>query len=228
VKADAKQIEYRLFGHYANSPAINERYRRNPETDFHEIVQEMIRPFRAIDRQDAKNVNFAKLYGSAAAKLSRMLNISVEEAQELINIYDAAIPEARDLMKKAMSLVKARGYVKTILGRKARFKKVKGPAWYNPDIIIEEYDRIYSALNRAIQGSAADIMKMKLLEVYNNRKLLDFHMFFTVHDDVNGDVGSVEAAKKLEELLNEQIAELKLRIPILWDVSVGENWAEAA
>lgn len=228
VKADAKQIEYRLFAHYANSPTMNERYRRNPETDFHEIVQEMIRPYRVIDRQDAKNVNFAKLYGSGAKKLSTMLNISIPEAQMLIDAYDNAIPEARVLMNQAMNLVKKRGFVRTILGRRARFKKMLVPAWYDPSKIIEEYDRIYSALNRAIQGSAADVMKLKLLEVYNNRHLLNFHMFFTVHDDVDGDVDNEQDAKKLEELLNEPIQELKLRVPILWDVAVGPNWAAAA
>jgi DNA polymerase-1 len=213
VKADAAQIEYRLFVHYSKSKRLIQRYIDDPLVDFHVEVQRMIETIRPITRQHAKGINFAKLYGSGIPKLARVLGVSEDEAAALVALYDEAFPEARELMNLAMRLARQRGFVKTILGRVARFP---------------EAQRLHSALNRVIQGTAADIMKLKLLEVYNNRKLLDLHMFFTVHDEVDGDVGSEAAAIRLKELLDEPITELGLRVPIVWETGTGTNWAAAA
>jgi DNA polymerase-1 len=212
VSADAKQIEFRLFAHYARSKKLNAIYAANPDVDFHDVVAEMIRRIREIDRDGAKTTNFARLYGSGLAKTAFTLGISTDEAQELLDDYDSAFPEARKLMNTAMQLARVRGHVKTIMGRRARF----------PEAL-----RLHSALNRVIQGSAADVMKRKLLQVYNLRKWLDLHLFFTVHDELDGDTGSNDCVQKLKQVLDEPDERLGLRIPILWDVGTGKNWAES-
>jgi DNA polymerase-1 len=211
LSADAMQIEFRLFAHYANSKRLNEAYANNPWIDFHDHVMAMLQRLVDIDRDDTKNVNFGKLFAMGRDKMRRQLDTELEIANELFDAYDQEFPEAKDLLNLSMKLARNRGYVKTLLGRRARFPT---------------QDRLHSALNRVIQGTAADIMKLKLLEVYRNRKLLNFVMFFTVHDEVDGRVPKGgNYRERMKELLNTQIEELKLRVPIMWDVKTGDNWA---
>ena len=213
IKADAAQIEFRGFVHYSKSQRLIDRYVEDPWIDFHNIVQELLQTALEIDRDDTKNINFGKLYAMGRAKMARKLGVSQQVANELFDAYDEMFPEARDLLNLTMSLARNRGWVKTILGRRARFPTD---------------DRLHSALNRIIQGTAADIMKLKLLEVYNNRKTIGLMMFFTVHDELDGQVQKgTQSGRLLAECLNTQIEELKLRVPIMWEVKSGPNWADS-
>lgn len=213
LKSDAAQIEFRLFAHYANSAKLNEAYRQNPKIDFHNLVRDMIIKVNAnFNRDRAKGINFGKLYGMGKDKLRRELELDSNDeeralADELGATYDREFPEAKRLLNSASKLADTRGYVKTYLGRRARF---------------QAKERLHSALNRVIQGTAADVMKQKILELYRERKTLEFTMRMTVHDEVDGDVPSMDAAKKVEECLNSQ--SFPFRVPILWDVEAGNNW----
>ncbi len=210
LSADADQIEYRLFAHLAKPPKVLEAYANDPATDFHNIVKEMISNIKEISRELTKDINFAKLYGAGPDKIAVMLGMSKEEAIPFIRAYDQAFPEARFLLGRASSLAEARGYVKTMLGRRARF---------------EDDAFTYAALNRVIQGTAADIMKQKLVELHNSRKETGFKLRFTVHDEVNGDVPDKEAAERVSKILNFQ--SFNTRVPITWGVGTGINWQEA-
>lgn len=219
LSADAAQIEYRIFAAKANSPTLNKAYRENPRTSYHKVVWEMVKPYREdIQYKAVKNLNFAKLYGAGVAKIAGMLGVSEEEAKEFIAAYDTAFPEVRKMLRIASDLAENRGYVKTIAGRRVRFKKgCKCPActYAGP--------RYHKALNGAIQGSAADIMKKKLVELHAERKRTGMKMRFTVHDEVNGDVPDMAAARMVDEILNRQ--SFPLRVPILWETEVGNSWA---
>jgi len=202
-KADASQIEFRGFAHYSKSSKLIQAYRDDPEIDFHEQVAQMI----SRKRKFAKNINFGKLYGMGISKMGRQMGVGPEEAEELVRIYDQKFPEARTLMNFCMGLAERRGYVKTILGRIATFP---------------EKQNLHKALNRVIQGTAADILKVKLLELYNNRKEFDLTMRFTVHDEIDGDIPDQQTSLKIKELLEEPI--LNLRVPLIWDCKTGANW----
>jgi DNA polymerase-1 len=232
LSADAKQIEYRLFGHFANSPKINEMYARDPDTKFHDMIWEMIRPFKPdILYKEIKNLNFATIYGAGLAKIALMMEFITESqfnqlkrehqgrgiphthpwlqgALEIKRIYDREIPEVKPLLAKASDMAITRGWVKTIMGRRSRFTNGQ---------------RAHKALNSIIQGSAADIMKRKLVEVYRTRKQTGVTMRMTVHDELVCDAPTLESARLVEAILNRQ--SFDLRIPILWDVKVGANWA---
>lgn len=211
IKADAAQIEFRGFVHYSKSQRLIDRYMEDPWIDFHNIVQELLQTAVEIDRDDTKNINFGKLYAMGRDKMARQLGVPQDVANALFDAYDRMFPEARELLNLSMSLAKNRGFVKTILGRRARFPSG---------------DRLHSALNRVIQGTAADIMKMKLLEVYNNRHTIGLKMFFTVHDELDGQIQKgTHAGHLLAECLNTQSRELALRVPIMWEVKSGPNWA---
>lgn len=213
LSADAAQIEYRLFAHYANSPKILEKYDADPTVSFHKIIMKMVEPFKAgIKYKSVKNLNFAKIYGAGKDKMALMLGLDRQESDMFVNIYDRMFPEVPKLLYLASEMAKLRGYVFTLLGRRARFKRT---------------DRLYSALNAVIQGTAADIMKKKLVELFRERKILNFKMRITVHDEVVGDVPDEASARRCLELLNDQSFP-QLKVPILWVCTIGKNWAECA
>jgi DNA polymerase I-like protein with 3'-5' exonuclease and polymerase domains len=245
---DAQQIEYRIFASRAQNPSVLAAYKNDPALSFHKLMHPKITKYRAdFSYSNMKNFNFMKIYGGGLVKMATMMGFITEEegeeitrarqqktspllakAREIDGIYAKEMPEAGPLMRKAMHLAmpacnkycnrndemhrlyKHRGYVKTILGRRARFPN--------------EY-KIHKALNSIIQGSAADIMKTKLVELFNLRKELSFTMRMTIHDEVTGDVPAPECADRIREVLNVQ--SLPLEVPILWSTGTGQNWAEA-
>lgn len=208
--ADASQIEYRLFAHYASAAGISgrlaEAYRNDPKLDFHELIV----TWTGLIRDHAKTVNFAKLYGGGVDRIAFLCKVATARGQEIVNQYDAEFPEAKRLMNQTMTLAERRGYVRTTLGRRRRYSAG---------------DRFYSAMNSILQGTAADIMKRKLLETYRMRKLFDLVLRFTVHDEKDGDVPGKEVLPAIQAQLNTQTT--PLHVPILWDAKVGANWQEA-
>jgi DNA polymerase I len=235
IAADAKQIEYRLFAHYAGDPRILEAYRKDPLTDYHDLVWEMT---KAIDpeiiRDEAKNVNFALVYGAGRGKVASMLGKTQEASDAFVAKYHGLFPSVSKLLNQASDRAKTRGYVHTMLGRRARFKSEwidavsKAGRPYKRQVLTPGE---HSALNRVIQGTAADINKRELIEVHRaiRRQDLDMCLRFTVHDEVDGDGpaekgAAEETLKKLAEVLNTQY--YPTRVPILWDVADGESWGK--
>jgi DNA polymerase I-like protein with 3'-5' exonuclease and polymerase domains len=228
--ADASQIEFRLFGHYSGSRKLINAYRENPRQDFHQLVADLFRQ----PRYQAKNNNFGKLYGMGRRKTALRLGLPcgcgcpdqdfwnndcheadcpAVKANAIIDEYDREFPEAKRLMRSAMRLAETRGYVKTLLGRVARFPKKQ---------------RLHAALNRVIQGSAADLFKLKLWRLYQERATLGLHKIrLLVHDEVAGDQERDPNKRRLlEECLAEQ--EIELKVPILWDTAWGKTWKDVA
>jgi DNA polymerase I len=228
---DASQIEFRLFGHYSKSKKIIGAYQEDPWKDFHQMVADIL----GQKRSEAKHNNFGKIYGMGRRKMCRRLNLACTcgcpdegfwdndnhktecpaiQGNVIIDHYDSEFPEAKRLMKSAMDLAGRRGYVHTILGRRARF----------PD-----GQRLHAALNRVIQGSAADIFKRKLLTLYRNRHTIGIHKLrMPVHDEEAGDIQRGEVyRKRLVDCFQEQEFP-ELTVPILWDIAFGKNWAECA
>ncbi|MGH7806768.1 MAG: DNA polymerase, partial [Thermodesulfobacteriota bacterium] len=139
--ADASQIEFRLFAHYAKAPLLIKAYNEDADTDFHAWVREQT----GLNRSYAKAINFMMVYGGGKEKYAREMRVSMDQSEKFFYKYNKKFPEARRLMAKAMRLARSRGYVKTLLGRRRRFSTG---------------DRLYSALNAVLQGSAADLMKL--------------------------------------------------------------------
>jgi DNA polymerase-1 len=234
LKADASQIEFRLMAHYSNSAKLLKAYRDNPDIDFHVIVQEILKSkVKNMSRKKAKNTNFGMVYAMGREKMARQLGVSQEEADELYNAYNAEFPEVKGLIKKAMARAdnpldptikgnkKARGYVRTILGRRARY--------FYTDLASGEQraaDKgLHSAFNRVNQGSAADILKLKLRDLYNERKNLGVDkLLCTVHDEFDMEVDSPDRRGPIKAFLDQDLG-LGIRVPLTWDVEVTRDWA---
>lgn len=241
--SDASQIEFRLFAHYSQSRELLEKYNNDPTTDFYNAVV----GFTGQTRQDAKVTALGSLYGMGLEKLAKSMGKSCDcgfglkckcdlpavgwvhqtncgkdpsnhvgcPAQDAIrsyNLYNEKFPAAKKLFRKVYKAADERGYVLTTLGRRARF--------------VAKY-KLHSALNRVIQGTAADILKLKLLQVYENRHTLGIHKLrYPVHDEINSDMSPDPKFRKVyEECMAESVASTS--VPILWKHGYGADWAEA-
>jgi len=210
--SDAMQIEYRLFADYARNKRVLAAYAENPLMSFHVIVHDDLKTYLPeLPYSRAKDCNFAKLYGAGKDKLAAMLALPLEEAEKVLQIYDTRFPEVKIMLRKASQLAKNRGYVHTLLGRRARFTGEQG---------------VHKALNRVIQGTAADIMKTKLIELDETSPETGLELAWTVHDEADGYVPDEESARKVADVLNRQSFP-NLKVPILWETGTGANWAEA-
>jgi DNA polymerase I-like protein with 3'-5' exonuclease and polymerase domains len=230
ICADAEQIEYRVFGHYANNPRVIQAYKDEPRLNFHSLIEGYIKPYLPhMDYDGAKTLNFATIYGAAQVKQATMLGFITEAEGEDIKakrawndprlaamktvaaIYNRELREVKPLLKKAQDLAASRGFVKTLMGRRSRF----------------EFDKRYhKALNNVIQGGSADYNKVKLVEVHKARDYTGLLLRFTVHDELDGDGRQPETLARVREVLDAQ-SWPDMRIPLLWDVKDGRNWAEA-
>lgn len=226
VSSDASQIELRIFAHYAavtrdwrrphGMPRLAEAYRQDPLVDFHDMVTAII---KVINRKYVKNVNFCKLYGGGVDKIMFTINRAIpnpadrltrDQVAEFVDIYDREFPETRWLMGVMSQVAEERRFVRTFLGRRRRF---------------EDDDRYYCAPNCVFQGTAADIMKKKILEIYRARKKIGLTMRFTVHDEKDSTSRNDNIKAEMDAVLNEQTT--PLTVPIRWNTGVGANWQEA-
>jgi len=224
LSADAQSIEYRLAAHFAEATQILKAYEADQEkldrgdltgkwVDFHKVTGDMIRPYKDLSRNIVKNANFCLVYGGGKPTLASTLGMESGESDMIHSIWHRVNPELSALPRKAEAIARKRGYVKTILGRRARFRTAEELMW------------AHAAVNYVIQGSAADIMKMKLVELHKARKYTGLLMRMTVHDEVGGDARMRETAQRVREILNRQ--SFKLKAPIVWEVETGKNWAVA-
>lgn len=209
-QSDASQIEFRLFGHFSKAPRILEAYEKDPTTDFHELVKREVLN-NLITRKEAKNINFGKIYGMGLLTFCRSMGVSLAEGAEMLSTYDALFPEASKLLKSASAVARRQGYVRTLYGRRGRFREEEGT---------------HKALNKIIQGTAGDIMKERIAAIYEQIPRKDFISEVIVHDEVLGDIAQKKTAKRIQEVLEN--FSIPLKVPLLWDMNVGKSWAMCA
>lgn len=215
--ADAAQIEYRILSHYAADQEILEAYAKDPHLSYHKLVMKMVQEVQPdIAYDNLKTVNFSIIYGAGPDKVAEMLRLPVADVKSLYKLYHQRFPAPGRLMTEAQNTARVRGYIKSILGRRARF-----PA----NAVAAKAVKFHKALNSIIQPTAADVMKLKMCDAYAVRKELGFTMRLTVHDELCGDIPDEHMAIELEKVLNEQA--IPFRVPILWDAATGPNWNDA-
>lgn len=210
---DAKQIEYRLFAHFSRAKSVLGAYDKDRDINYHKFIWGMLKAAgSSIDYQQCKNANFARLYGAGPPKMSKMIKVALAQTKEFLKDYDRVLPEAGPYLRSMSDLAGSQGYITTLLGRRARFPGGQ---------------RLHKAVNSLIQGSAADIMKMVMLDVYKNRKTLGISKLRqVVHDEQDADVDHDPAfMPKIKDFFDQQ--RVDLLVPILWDCGFGSNWKEA-
>lgn len=237
VKDDYSQIEYRLITHYANgesAEAAREEYRTNPRTDYHAMVAAMC----SIARTPAKTINFGLAYGMGVDKLAYSLGISKDEAHVLLNQYHAKVPFMKEIMSKTMEVAGNRGYITTVLGRRLHFDLWEN-RYTSETITNEEYDalptttqrgyrrtKLHKALNKLIQGSAADVLKKAMVDVWESGLCKVIRPpRLTVHDELDWSKPKTpEADKAHDEIVQLMEHTIPFRVPIIVDSEKGPDW----
>lgn len=225
VEYDHSQAEPRLYAHYSGEPVLVQGYSQVPFVDMHTIASELMGLTARLGpeegRKIAKNLNLGILYTMGAEKLSKKLKIPYNEAKGIIRQWYSIFRSVSGFTRLATDRAVERGYVHTILGRRARF----------PD---ERW--AYRAANRVIQGSAADILKYKLVEIDRwimKNGLEDYvHMLVNIHDAILFQIHKDyqdEIIPKLKEIfIAVQKPPFNLKVPFDAEYHWGDNWSEAS
>ncbi len=233
---DYSQQEPRLVVHYAAS--IGEGYEgsqelveayTNADADFHQTVADLV----GIDRKQAKTIGLGLMYGMGKNKLANMLGVSFDEAKELINKYNKRAPFVKMLSDRCMQKANSEGVIRTKLGRKCRFEM-----WEPKDFGVHTPERFenasakygssnikraftYKALNRLIQGSAADQTKQAVVECHKN----GFTPILQIHDELCFNLADDEDVGKIKRVMEGCV---KLKVPSVVDVAIGKDFGEAS
>ncbi len=226
LSADYSQIELRIMAHLSQDPSMIEAFTHNQ--DIHaataaKIYKVDIQNVTSDMRRKAKTANFGIIYGISVFGLADRLNIPRNEAKELIEGYFSTYPQVKEYMDESIQKAKNQTFVETVLGRKR----------YLPDInsrnaIVRGYAE-RNAINAPIQGSAADIIKVAMINIHN--RLIDeklrSKMILQVHDELNFSVANDELLH-VEQLVKEEMEKaFTLSVPLLVEVGKGKNWLEA-
>ncbi len=240
---DYSQIEYRLLVHYASlarcigADVAVRMYQNDPETDFHQMVAELT----GLPRKIAKNINFGFVYGMGAPLLAAHLGMSPKEAEPILNQYHSLVPFARAVYKMAQRKATTAGQIRTILNRIRRFVfweprnnfDDRKPAYMRERALQEYGERIqraftHKALNSVLQGSAADLIKLAMVQALDEGIFDYLPLHLQVHDELDGSLpeGAIymEAYERLTELMANAIT---LKVPVLVSSDIGLNWGAA-
>jgi DNA polymerase-1 len=224
--ADYSQIELRVLAHLSGDEALHEAFASDADIHTATAAKVFGLPQDQVDpelRRRAKVVNYGLAYGMNAYGLASRMGIAPDEAQEFIDAYFAGFPRIRDFLDRQVARATADGFTETMLGRRRYLPELQSP---NPR--VRDMGR-RMALNAPIQGSAADVLKMAMIEVDRALRAsgLDCVMVLTVHDELVFDVdsGELDAAGKAVKTAMETAVELT--VPLRVDVGSGPNWAQA-
>jgi DNA polymerase-1 len=226
LTADYSQIELRVLAHLAEDPGLVDAFERG--VDVHtvtaaKVFNEAEAEVTPEDRRFAKVVNYGLAYGMEAYGLGQRMGIPTEEAREILDDYFAAFPNVAVYMEKTVAEAKERGYTSTIFGRRRQIVELSSDNFR----IRQMGERM--AQNAPIQGSAADIFKLAMVEVDRVLETAGFaaRMLLTVHDELVFEVPIDERAH-VEPVIRETMESVaSLRVPLVVDVGFGLNWAEA-
>jgi DNA polymerase I len=226
LSADYSQVELRILAHMASEPVLKESFDRGE--DIHrrtasEIFGVLPETVTSDMRRQAKTINFGVLYGMSAFGLAKELGIGNGEAQTYIDNYFARYPRVKEFIGVKIAEAKEKMYVTTLLGRRCAIPEI-----HSRNAAVRGYAE-RNAINYPIQGSAADIIKVAMVNISRRmvREGLKAKMVLQVHDELVFDVPQKEL-KTVEALVRQEMEEaVSLDVPLLVDVGSGRNWREA-
>ena len=224
--ADYSQVELRLMAEMSGDENMVEAFKNG--NDIHTATASKVFnvPMNEVDRvmrNKAKMVNFGIIYGISAFGLSQRLNIKRKEAKELIEGYFLNYPGIKKFMEDSVSLAKEKGYVETIFKRKRFLKDIN-----SKNAVVRGYAE-RNAINAPIQGSAADIIKVAMINIHKEivENNLESKMILQVHDELVFDVAPSEK-DKIEKIALEQMSNaVRTSVPLEVEGAFGSNWLEA-
>ena len=224
--ADYSQIELRIMAHLSGDQNMIEAFREG--NDIHaataaKVYKIGIDEVSREQRSKAKTANFGIIYGISVFGLAERMNVPRSEAKELIDGYFQTYPHIKEYMEKSIERARINGYIETIFGRKR----------YLPDInshnaVVRGYAE-RNAINAPIQGSAADIIKVAMIRIFQRfqSENIQSKMILQVHDELNFSVLKEEKEKVQSIVIEEMEKAYKMQVPLCADCGWGNNWLEA-
>ena len=226
LSADYSQVELRILAHLSRDKGLIDAF--NMDLDIHTRTASELYgvPLDKVSydmRRTAKTVNFGVIYGISAFGLSETLNIERKDADKYIKQYFERHPGVREYTEKALSEAKERGYVCTLLGRKRPVPELKSP---NKSIRLQG-ERL--AVNSPIQGTAADIIKVAMINIRKRFKneSVNAKMILQVHDELLFELPASELDIIKNIVKEEMEGAVRLAVPVKVEIGSGKNWAEA-
>lgn len=223
LSADYSQIELRVLAHLSGDQRLIEAFQK--EEDIHAFTASKI--FQVDNNQVTpqmravgKMVNFSVIYGVSPYGLSQRTGLSYEQAQRFINEYFSLYPSVREYFARVVAYAKTYGHVRTMFGRKREIPQLRS----KDAVVRQEGERI--AVNTPIQGTAADIMKLAMIDLHNKIKQnkMNSKIILQVHDELVLEVPKEEIEQMLQIIKQSMEGVVKLSVPLKVDINISENW----
>jgi len=213
IVADYSQIELRIAAHFSTDINMTKTFQEGH--DIHAATAKEL----GVDRRTAKVINFGILYGMSAYGVSETLKIPPEEAQVLIDRYFNSYTGLAHYIQNVIGEAHENGFVETLLNRRRYIPEINSP--------IERIRRFGErvAINTPMQGTAAEIIKLAMLELHPKLNK-NAKMIMQIHDELVFEVKDSEIDDSLKKIKNAMENVIKLKVPVLVNLSVGDNWAE--
>ncbi len=226
ISADYSQIELRIMAHLSQDKNLYKAFQS--DADVHRATAAEIfgiapNDVTSAQRRNAKTINFGLIYGMSAFGLAKRLGISREDAQNYIDLYFTRYPGVKQYMEEMRKLAHEQGYVETIFGRRLYISDIRAKN-FALRVAAER-----AAINAPMQGSAADIMKIAMIDVDRWVQKCNFRiaMIMQVHDELVFEVDTNYTKAAAQEIKIRMQNAAKLDIPVIVDVGIGDNWEKA-
>ena len=226
ISADYSQIELRIMAHLSEDKNLTHAF--NNDIDVHsstasEVFGVSIDDVTKDQRRSAKAINFGLMYGMSAFGLTRQLGIARDEAQEYLDAYFARYTGVRDYMDNIKAQAKEDKFVETIMGRRLYLNEI------NAANGLRRQAAERAAINAPLQGSAADIIKKAMLDIdmLINEEIRDVKMIMQVHDELVFECPKEAADEVMKEIKLRMENTVNLKIPLIAEAEIGDNWNEA-
>ena len=226
LTADYSQIELRVLAHYTEEPPLMRSFAEDQDihaTVASEVFGVPLDKVTKAQRGQAKTINFGIIYGVSAYGLARRIEgMSVQSAQDLIDAYNKRFPSIKRFMEKCVMDAQAQGYVETILGRRRRIPEIHSA------VLAQRNAGERMAINSVIQGSAADLIKRAMVNIYRRAREEKWQsrMLLQVHDELVFETPKAVVEKESELIREQMTGAMTLKVPLKVDVGWGKNWQE--
>jgi len=228
LSVDYSQVELRILAHYSGDEGLLDAFRRG--VDIHRATAAAVNhiPLEAVTREQrsfAKSVNFGLMYGMGAFRLARESNLTLAEAERFITDYFQQFPGVRAYLDQSLEQVKVQGYIETLFGRRRKFPVFQSTSKAS----FQDRQRAErEAINMPIQGTAADIIKIAMIELAKRLPEVcpKAKLLLQVHDELVLEVPEDDLERVAAEVVQTMEAAYELKAPLRADAKVGLNWAE--
>ncbi|MEM6893563.1 MAG: DNA polymerase I [Bacteroidota bacterium] len=226
LAADYSQIELRIIAALSEEDTMISAFKNGEDIHASTASRVFNVPIKEVTREqrsNAKTVNFGIIYGVSAFGLSNQTDLSRSEAKELIDTYYKTYPKLRNYMSEQVDFARDNGYVQTVLGRRRYLKDINA----GNQVVRGAAER--NAVNAPIQGSAADIIKIAMINIHKKLSEGDYKtkMLLQVHDELVFDCYKPELAEMKTLIQSEMENAYQMAVPLDVEVGIGENWLEA-